>query len=760
MKFSEKDNSRIAAVLKSDTQLLDLLMDHLPHSIFFKDINSQFTRVNRACAVKFGLKNADEVVGRTDFDFFDDIHAQATLNDEQRIIDTGTPIIGKVEKETFHGNEEQEVRWSSTTKMPLFDKNKNVIGTFGISRDITEQKIAELALRESEEKYRNIFENIQDVIYRTDNNGIVTEVSPSIERYSGYERKNIIGSPVENFYYYQEDRENLIENLKVYGQVSDFEIRLKTADKRLVYTSINANLLRDRDGNVEGVEGIMRDITDRKLAELELKETYNFFGQILSTTSEGIYVLDSGLKYSYWNRQMEKLTGLKKEDVIGKKPREIFPHMENNELFANYDQALKGKRVVSDDYFFEISRTGKRGWVQAQYAPMLDEDKKINGVLVTVIDISKRKLAEEKLRKSDDTLNKLSEQVPGTIYQFQQFPDGSSCFPYSSNGIFDIYELSPEDIRTDATAAIDRIYPEDLDSVKNSINRSYRTLQNWELDFRVDLPSKGIRWIRGRAHPEKQPDDSVIWHGYLSDITDRKQKENELNETLHIVSEQNSRLLNFAHIVSHNLRNHAGSISALLSLHEVEESEQEKEELLGYLNTASNRLNETIKDLNKLIDSQAGGGKDLKQIEFFHYLNNVKEILTTEIKLNNVQFEESIPDGLEIEYNPVYLESILLNLISNAIKYHHPERKPVIKIEVTDNDDGVVLTVSDNGLGIDLSKYGEKLFGMYNTFHKNKNAKGIGLYITKNQVESLGGKIDVQSEPDKGTAFHVTLKTP
>jgi PAS domain S-box-containing protein len=759
MKFSEKDNSRIAAVLESDTQLLDLLMNHLPHSIFFKDINSQFTRINRACAVKFGLINIEEAIGKTDFDFFDDSHAQVTLDDEQRIIETGTPIIDKVEKETFP-DKKKRVSWSSTTKMPLFDKDKNVIGTFGISRDITEQKIAELALRESEEKYRNIFENIQDVIYRTDNDGIVTDISPSIERYSGYDRKNIIGSPVEDFYYYQEDREKLIENLKVYGQVSDFEVRLKTADERLVYTSINANLLRDSDGNVEGVEGIMRDITDRKLAEVELKETYNFFGQILSTTSEGIYVLDSGLTYTYWNRQMEKLTGLKKKDVIGKKPREIFPHMENNELFANYDQALKGDRVVSDDYFFEITKTRKRGWVQAQYAPMLDEDKKINGVLVTVIDISKRKLAEEKLQKSDDTLNKLSEQVPGTIYQFQQFPDGSSCFPYSSNGIFDIYELSPEDIRTDAAAAIDRIYHEDLDRVKSSINRSYHTLQNWELDFRVDLPSKGILWIRGRAHPEKQPDDSVIWHGYLSDITERKQKENELNETLHIVSDQNSRLLNFAHIVSHNLRNHAGSISALLSLHEIEESEQEKEELLTYLNTASDRLNETIKDLNKLIDSQAVGGKDLKQIEFSHYLKNVKEILTTEIKLNSVQFEESIPDGLEIEYNPVYLESILLNLISNAVKYRHPERKPVIKINVTDNDDGVVLTVSDNGLGIDLKKYGEKLFGMYNTFHENKNSKGIGLYITKNQVESLGGKIDVESEPGKGTAFHVTLKTP
>ena len=758
MNFSEKDNSKIAAVLESDTQLLDLLMDHLPHSIFFKDINSQFTKINRACAVKFGLKNAEEVIGKTDFDFFDDIHAQSTLDDEQRIIDTGTPILGKVEKETFPSNKLQ-VRWSSTTKMPLLDKDKNVVGTFGISRDITEQKIAELALRESEEKYRNIFENIQDVIYRTDKDGIVTEISPSIERYSGYERKNIIGSLVENFYYYQEDREKLIKNLKMYGQVSDFEVRLKTADERLVYTSINAYLLRDRDGNVEGVEGIMRDITGRKIAEDELKETYNFFDQILSTTSEGIYVLDRDLKYIYWNSQMEKLTGLKTDDIIGKKPRNIFTHMENNELFANFKKALKGERIVSYDYFFEVSQTGKNGWVQAQYAPMLDENKKINGVLVTVIDISERKKIEEQLRESDETLNKLSKQVPGTIYQFQQNPDGTSCYPYASDGLLDIYEISPEDVRNDAALAIMKILPDDREMVKKSINQSYHTLSDWELDFRVDLPSKGVRWVRGRAHPEKQPDNSVIWHGYLSDITDRKQKENELNETLHIVSDQNSRLLNFAHIVSHNLRNHAGSIQTLLSLHEVEESEEEKEELLGYLSTASERLNETIKDLNKLIDSQTGGGKDLKLIDFNQYLNNVKEILTTEIKMCNVTFKESIPRGFKLKYNPVYMESILLNLISNAIKYRHPDRNPVINISLSD-ESGIVLNLSDNGIGIDLDKYSSKLFGMYNTFHGNKDSKGIGLYITKNQVESLGGIIEVESEVNKGTAFRVTLKMP
>jgi len=133
----------------------------------------------------------------------------------------------------------------------------------------------------------------------------------------------------------------------------------------------------------------------------------------------------------------------------------------------------------------------------------------------------------------------------------------------------------------------------------------------------------------------------------------------------------------------------------------------------------------------------------------------VKDILSSEIMIHNVKFKESVPEELEIEYNPAYLESILLNLISNAIKYSHPDRKPEVEISANQNGEETILTISDNGIGLDLDKYGDDLFGMYKTFHSNKNSKGIGLYITKNQVESLGGRIKVDSKPGKGTSFTI-----
>jgi len=109
----------------------------------------------------------------------------------------------------------------------------------------------------------------------------------------------------------------------------------------------------------------------------------------------------------------------------------------------------------------------------------------------------------------------------------------------------------------------------------------------------------------------------------------------------------------------------------------------------------------------------------------------------------------------EIDFVPAYLESILLNFTSNALKYRNPNVPLVITIESDIEVGKPILQVSDNGLGIDLIKYGEQIFGMYKTFHGNPNARGIGLFMTKNQVESLGGKISVESEPNKGTAFKI-----
>jgi len=268
--------------------------------------------------------------------------------------------------------------------------------------------------------------------------------------------------------------------------------------------------------------------------------------------------------------------------------------------------------------------------------------------------------------------------------------------------------------------------------------------------------NQSIRWTSTSKFPMYNSEGEIIGtFGITKDITEKKNQQDELKETIDIISHQNSRFQNFAHIVSHNLRNHAGNITMILSLIETADSEEELQDFMDYLGTASDRLNETIQDLNNIVDAQYNTNLEFKQLNLFKNLQNVKDILSSEIMIHNVEFIESVPRDLEIEYNPAYLESILLNLISNAIKYSHPDRKPEIEVTVNQDNSGTILTISDNGIGLDLEKYGNDLFGMYKTFHSNKNSKGIGLYITKNQVESLGGRVEVESEPGEGSTFTI-----
>jgi len=147
-------------------------------------------------------------------------------------------------------------------------------------------------------------------------------------------------------------------------------------------------------------------------------------------------------------------------------------------------------------------------------------------------EISERKRAEEHLIQSHNLLANLARLVPGVVYQYRLYPDGRSAFPYSSPGMNDIYEVTPEDVREDATPVFGRLHPDDYDHIVDSIQESARTLQTFYCEFRVILPRQGLRWRWSQAQPERLADGGTLWHGIISDITERKKTEADLNETL------------------------------------------------------------------------------------------------------------------------------------------------------------------------------------------------------------------------------------
>jgi signal transduction histidine kinase len=193
----------------------------------------------------------------------------------------------------------------------------------------------------------------------------------------------------------------------------------------------------------------------------------------------------------------------------------------------------------------------------------------------------------------------------------------------------------------------------------------------------------------------------------------------------------------------------------LLSFLDTEKDVKEKNRIIHMLNEASNNLLETLDNLNNVISINTNTNIEIKEVNLNDKIIDCHRNFATYLLSNNAQIKNNVPQNFMVKSVPTYLENILSNFITNAVKYKDPNRNSIITLSAVKKNNYSILTISDNGIGIDLKKYGKKLFGMYKTFHTNKDAKGIGLYITKNQIDAMNGKIEVKSEPGKGTEFKI-----
>jgi signal transduction histidine kinase len=163
-------------------------------------------------------------------------------------------------------------------------------------------------------------------------------------------------------------------------------------------------------------------------------------------------------------------------------------------------------------------------------------------------------------------------------------------------------------------------------------------------------------------------------------------------------------------------------------------------------------------NLNNVINIQTSIDVVTEPLNLRDYIGRTLNVLSDQINVKSVVICNDVPADIIVNYNPAYLESILLNFIFNAIRYSHPERRPLISLKSYRENDQVVLEVSDNGIGIDLDKFGDQLFGMYKTFTENPDSKGLGLFISKNQIDAMNGMVTVQSVLNEGTTFKIYFK--
>ncbi|UJP65924.1 PAS domain S-box protein [Mongoliitalea daihaiensis] len=243
-------------------------------------------------------------------------------------------------------------------------------------------------------------------------------------------------------------------------------------------------------------------------------------------------------------------------------------------------------------------------------------------------------------------------------------------------------------------------------------------------------------------------------------ITETKIAEEEREQLIRDLKSQNEELQRFAYIISHNLRAPIVNISSLLELYNTKNpSDVENEEVIHNLKISTDILNDTLKDLIEVVSIKKNKVPKIENIQFKDLTTRVLTSLANQIKESGAIITKDFSECSNISYIFAHLENFLMNLTTNSLKYKHPDRKPEIFIRTFKDSEGfVVLEFKDNGIGIDLERYGDRLFGLYQRFHSHVEGKGLGLYLVREQIRAHDGNLKIKSKVGEGTVFHIFLR--
>jgi len=266
---------------------------------------------------------------------------------------------------------------------------------------------------------------------------------------------------------------------------------------------------------------------------LSLKESYEAlqaseerFRRIIETTEEGVWLTDRQWRTSYVNSRLERMLGYEPGDMLGRHLEEFMD--EEGRRLAREKMAVRESGMPETHEFKFMRRDGTELWTILSTSPVLSASGQFDGALAMLTDITQRRRAEEELNERDQRFKKLSSHVPGMIYQFKRRSDGTYCVPFTTDAIREVFGCTPEAVREDYSPITRVILAEDWDGVIRSIEWSAAGMTTWQCTFRAQIPGRPVRWMLGNSTPERLDDGSIVWHGFITDITERKQAEEEL----------------------------------------------------------------------------------------------------------------------------------------------------------------------------------------------------------------------------------------
>jgi diguanylate cyclase len=487
-----------------------------------------------------------------------------------------------------------------------------------------------------------------------------------------------------------------------------------------------------------------------------LVDTESKFKKIFDHAAVGIARIDSrtGLMLEV-NQYLCNFLGYSESELMQKKIKSVIYPDDLGEDMVLFKKLLAGEIRQFDKERRYLSKEGKVIWGNVIITPLWQEGEEPSNHIVIVEDVTKRKEEEQILIASQQRIESLINTIDGIVWEGIPSQDR---YTFVSKKVQDILGYTPKQFMSVPNFWLNHLHDDDREWVKSYIEKAAEEQSHRDFEYRMIAKNGEVVWIRDIVTIVEEPGMPITLRGIMIDVTSKMQAKEALNISFNLVNEQNKRLLNFSYIVSHNLRSHASNILGISSLIEAAATEEERNEMMQLLKKVAENLNETLYNLNNIVNIQTSIDIIVEPLNLQEYITRTLATQNAQILFRKATIINEVDDQISINFNRAYLESILLNLLSNALRYSHPDRDPVISFTCFKENDQLVLTVADNGIGIDLKKHGENMFGIYQTFNGNADARGFGLFITKNQVEAMGGKIVVESKIGQGTTFKLYFK--
>lgn len=631
---------------------------------------------------------------------------------------------------------------------------RNTIAGYAITfLEISERKKAEREQHENQKQLKAVIASLDDIVFELDTEGRFREIWVRSDDFLFLPREKVLGHTLSEMFgeeFARPFEEGLREVIRT-GDTFQWEYpSMKPGDNR--WFNAKCSLVIENGEPTGRMSVCIQDITVRKEMEMSLRESEEKFRLLAESIPGVIFMIknDSANTVQYINNKITLLTGYAVEDfysgkvnllsLVHKDDRDYVINIRKKSLEDRVSYTLEYRLLHRDKIWRWVSETGIG--VQAGQGFMLE------GFLS---DITQRKESEEELRRMADENSRIFNNsitltaVTGFDGYFKKLnPAWEKTLGWSRD------ELLTKPIN-------EFIHPEDLVKTEEMMRVvcTGHTIAMFENRYRCKDGT--YRWLLWGSSPDIAR--KVVYASAI-DITSRKKFEEELiisKRNLEVAAyeleEQNRQLDEFAHIISHNLRAPVSNIKALLNFITEDSQPGDYQLIFEKIRNVTHNIGETMNELMEMIKIRKTHDIERVEIRFKDILDKVVQSLEGELIEAGATVTYNFNNAPKIYYSKPYLESILQNLISNAVKYRSPKRIPEIFVSTDLIPSGIELRVRDNGLGIDLKQHGDKLFGLHKTFHENKEARGVGLFLTKTQIETLGGSVKVESKVDEGTTF-------